>query len=645
MPVTQTERLIKFKSTLGEDELLLERFSGREAVSGLFEFEVDLLSNNPSISFSDIVGEPATISIANDFGGRRHINGCLSHFAQGSQEAGFVRYHAVLVPWLWNLTRTADSRIFQEKSVPDIIEQIFDDLGFDDFRMQLTGQYDPRVYCVQYQETDFAFVSRLMEEEGIFYFFEHSSDKHILVLMDSSAGVDACPDQSKVPYAPMGGPQTGDAVTEWLYRMEIRTARYAARDYNFETPSLDLSVEVPTIMQEGRNDDLEVYEYPGQYGKRGEGERYAKLRMEEQETPHTRISGNGDCCSLIPGYSFDLTDHFRPDFNAGYFLTSVEHSGGSNVIEGRSHPYYANSFQCIPKEVPYRTSRKTPKPIVHGAQTAMVVGPKGEEIYTDKYGRVKVQFHWDREGKRDDKSSCWIRVSQLWAGSEWGGIHIPRIGQEVIVAFLEGDPDRPIIVGRAYNAERMPPYALPNHQTRSGLKSRSSKQGGGSNFNEIRFEDKKGEEKIFINAEKDIHIRVEKECREYAGTDRHLTVEGNQKEIVEKDKHLHVKKDHMEKIDNEMSLEVGMKRNEKTGMVYAHEVGQEIHLKAGMKIVIESGLQLSLVGAGGFIDIGPAGISIQGTAVNINSGGAPGVGSGSMPKEPSDPEIPDDGMD
>ena len=313
MAVTQAGRLISVTTPLGEDELLLEGFSGQEAISSLFQFTLDMLSDNPSISFEAIVGKPATMHILHADRSQRHISGVISHFAQGSMEAGFTRYHATLVPWLWNLTRTADCRIFQQKTVPAIIRQVFEDLGFRDFKMLLTGSYQPRPYCVQYRETDFNFVSRLMEEEGIFYFFEHSATQHLLVLGDAPRD-QSCPGQARAPYSPIGGPRRGDAVTGWQWEQRVRPAKYALTDFNFETPATDLAVTVSTVVTAGKNDKLELYDYPGPYGKRSEGERYVKLRMQEQETPHTQISGASDCRAFMPGYVFQLTDHYRDDF-------------------------------------------------------------------------------------------------------------------------------------------------------------------------------------------------------------------------------------------------------------------------------------------------------------------------------------------
>jgi type VI secretion system secreted protein VgrG len=639
MAVTQAGRLISVTTPLGADELLLEGFSGQEALSSLFQFTLYLLSDNTSIAFDAVVGKPATIHILKEDGSQRPINGVISHFSQGSMEAGFSRYHAIVVPWLWNLTRTVDCRIFQHKTVPDIIQQIFRDLGYSDFKLALTGNYQPRTYCVQYRETDFNFVSRLMEEEGIFYFFEHSANQHILILGDSQSAHQPCPGQARFPYGSVGGPQQGDSVTGWLWEQGVQPAQYALTDFNFETPSTDLSVNVSTLVTAGRNDRLQIYDYPGRYRKRSEGERYVKLHMEEQETPHTQIHGAGDCRAFVPGYVFQLTDHFRGDFNRSYLLTEVHHEARSNIRGGGSEASYSNTFTCIPKEVPFRPPSIARKPFVQGVQTAIVAGPKGEEIWTDKYGRVKVQFHWDREGKRDENSSCWLRVAQNWAGKRWGVIFTPRIGQEVIVDFLEGDPDQPIITGRVYNAEAMPPYELPQEQTKSTIKSLSSKGGGG--FNEIRFEDKKSQEQLFIHAERNQDNRVKNDSLEWVGRDRHLIIKRDQLEQVEGDLHLSVKGDQNEKIDGTMSLQAGMDMQEKVGMKYALDAGMEIHLKAGMNLVIESGATLTLKVGGNFINLNPAGIFISGTMVMLNSGGAAGSGSGASPETPKAPQEAD----
>jgi type VI secretion system secreted protein VgrG len=418
---------------------------------------------------------------------------------------------------------------------------------------------------------------------------------------------------------------------------------------------------VQTVTEIGGNTKYEVYDYPGIHTNKSEGDTVTKLRMEEEEALHQIIAGSGNCRSFVPGYKFHADEHPRRDMNGDYLLTEVTHSAtiGDSYTSTKapSNETYSNHFTCIPFAVPFRPQRITSKPVVQGPQTAVVVGPSGEEIYPDKYGRVKVQFFWDRLGKKDENSSCWIRVSQPWAGKNWGAINIPRIGQEVIVEFLEGDPDRPIITGRVYNDEQMPPYTLPDNMTRTTFLTRSTKGGGSSNWNELRFEDKKGSEQIFMNAERDMDLRVEHDSREFVGNDRSLIVQGDQKEKVQGEQDIQIAKDQNEKVGGDaslnvtgnqnvqvgqtMSLQVGQNLQEKSGQNYAHEAGMEIHLKAGMNVVIEAGLELTIMASGNFINIGPAGVAISGTLVLINSGGAAGSGSPSSPTSPKDPKDPD----
>jgi type VI secretion system secreted protein VgrG len=649
MSYTQQGRLLSIDTPLGKDVLLLQGLAGHEAISRQFAFHLDLLSENHSVAYDQIVGQKVTVTVATADGGPRYISGIVSRFAQAGTDFRFTHYQAEVVPWLWCLTRLADSRIFQDMTIPDIITKVFRDRGFTDYKNSLQGTYDQREYCVQYRETDFNFVSRLMEQYGIFYFFQHENGKHTLVLADAPGAHKPCPGQNKARFVLTTG-QEGvapeDAVTSWQIGQELRTGKYSLTDYNFETPSTSLLANEATVINVDGNSKFEIYDQPGVYLKKAQGESLAKVRMQEQEASHKVASGTSSCRGFASGYKFSLTDHYRKDLNASYVLTDVQHKatvGGCYVTGDDSGAHYSNQFACIPADVPFRPARLSPKPFVQGPQTAVVVGKSGEEIWTDKYGRVKVQFHWDREGKKDENSSCWIRVSQPWAGKSWGGIWIPRIGQEVIVDFLEGDPDRPIITGRVYNAEVMPPYKLPDNQTRSTFMSRSSKGGASANYNEIRFEDKKGSEQIFINAEKDMDLRVENDSREYVMKDRHLLIDGNQLEKVKGNKDAQVTGDHKEKVGGDVSLQIGGSRDEKVGMKHALESGQEIHLKAGMKVIMEAGMQLTIKAAGGFVDIGPAGVTIQGTMVLINSGGAAGTGSGSSPKNPKDPDTADDG--
>ncbi len=647
---TQEHHLIQLDTPLGKDCLLLEGFTGHEALSRLFSFQLELLSEKSSISFQDIVGQNVTITVALADGSQRYFNGFVSRFAQSRQDDRFTYYQAEVVPWLWFLTRTADCRIFQNMTVPDIISKVFKDRGFNDFRNSLQGSFEQREYCVQYRETDFNFVSRLMEQYGIFYFFEHQQGKHTLVLANAPSAHKPCPSQHKLrlDYTAGGFLKDEDVITDWDIKEELRTGKYSLTDYNFETPSTSLLSNEASIISVDGNSKYEIYDYPGEYLKKAQGQTLAKVRMQEEEVGYKVASGSSNCRTFTSGYKFDLEGHYRNDMKDSYVLTEVQHVasvGDSYQTNEAAGARYSNRFTCIPASVPFRPARLTPEPFVQGPQTAVIVGPQGEEIYTDKYGRVKVRFHWDRnkENRKDEERSCWIRVSQPWAGKNWGSVWIPRMGQEVIVEFLEGDPDRPIITGRVYNAEEMPPYKLPDNQTRSTFMSRSSKGGGSANYNEIRFEDKKGSEQIFVNAEKDMDLRVENDSREYVMKDRHLLVDANQLEKVKGNKDAQVTGDHKEKVGGDVSLQIGGSRDEKVGTKHALESGQEIHLKAGMKVIIEAGMQLTIKAAGGFVDIGPAGVTIQGTMVLINSGGAAGTGSGSSPKDPKDPDTADDG--
>jgi type VI secretion system secreted protein VgrG len=649
MPHTQEHRLISFASPLGKDALLLQSFSGHEAVSQPFHFSADFLSENHSISFKDIVGKQVTLLVHHAGDDKRHWNGFISRFACVGGDNRFTHYRAEIVPWLWFLTRTADCQIFQHKTILEIIKKVFQDHGFQDFQDRTQGSYPQREYVVQYRETAFNFVSRLMEEYGIFYFFEHDQNSHKLILADKPQVHKNCPVQHKVRfnYTPGSTLLKEDIVESWGAEQELRPGKYALTDYNFQTPKTSLMANVQTVAELGGNTKYEIYDYPGIHTKKGEGDTVTKVRMEEEEALHHVISGSGNCRSFASGYKFNLDEHSRSDQNGDYLLTEVTHSASVGETYsgsgGDSQETYTNHFTCIPFAVPYRPQRLTPKPSVQGPQTAVVVGPAGEEIYPDKYGRVKVQFHWDRLGKKDENSSCWVRVSQPWAGKNWGAINIPRIGQEVIVEFLEGDPDRPIITGRVYNDDQMPPYTLPDHMTRTTFMSRSTKSGGSANYNELRFEDKKSNEQIFLNAEKDMDHRVEKDSREFVGNDRSLIVKHDQKEKVEGDLHGETTGNRNEKVGQTMSLQVGQNLQEKSGQNYAHEAGMEIHLKAGMNVVIEAGMQLTIKASGGFINIGPAGVAISGTLVLINSGGAAGSGSGSSPTDPQKPDEADDG--
>jgi type VI secretion system secreted protein VgrG len=646
---TQDDRLLALETPLGKDLLLLQRLQGDDAISRPFSYSLELLAfENTSISFKDIVGQKVTISIQLPDKQPRYVNGYVTRFSQGETDArNFTHYYCQVSPWLWFLTRQSDCRIFQNMTVPDILSQVFNLFSVKDFRNSLKTSYSPLEYCVQYRETSFNFVSRLMEEYGIFYYFDHTTKgKHTLVLADQSSALPDCPGSPFSYETAVGGIDDPDAISDWNVQQDLRTGKYTLNDYNFTTPEVSLLANEPTVVDLSASQGLELFDYPGLYTTKDDGDAAAKLRMQEEEATHILISASSNCRGLLSGYGFDLENHYRGDQNTSYILTSVQHSAsmGNVYVSGEEGTEsYSNRLMCIPSSTAYRPARSVPKPFVQGPQTALVVGKDGEEIWVDNYGRVKVQFYWDRLGEKNEKSSCWIRVSQPWAGNGWGSIWIPRIGQEVIVSFLEGDPDRPLITGRVYNQDQMPPYTLPDYQTRSTFMSRSSKGGGSSNYNELRFEDKMGSEQIFINAEKDMDLRVENDLREYIGNDASLIVEADRKEKIQGDQSLNIIGNLNEKVGQNMSVQIGQSLNEKTGMNFEHEAGQEIYLKGGMNVVIESGLQLTIKAGSNFINIGPTGVTIQGTMVLINSGGSAGSGSGASCQDPVDPDEADDG--
>jgi type VI secretion system secreted protein VgrG len=511
----QKPRGLVLKTPLGPDVLLLTEMSGEEHMSRLFSYDLRMLSAEDGLKAEDIVGKQVTFSVAYPDGSERFFNGYVNRFSSLGTGDRLSVYRAQVVPWLWFLTRSANCRIFQEKSVPDIIKDVFDKLGFSGkYELQLQGQHPPWDYCVQYRETDFNFVSRLMEQEGIFYFFRHEDGKHTLVLADAASAYQDCRDDQVDFSHNLSGPTPFDQITSWEHQYEFKSGKWSQTDYNFETPSTNLMTQVPSTVPLDGVSKYEVYDYPGEYEKKPDGDSDTKLRMEAEEAGYDVVHATSYCRSFTPGAKFKLKRHHASaEAGKSYVIVSVRHAagvGGGYLTGGDpANDGYGNSFTCIPSTVTFRPERITPKPCIHGSQTAIVTGPSGEEIWPDKYSRVKVQFYWDREGKKDDKSSCWIRVAQPWTGKQWGSIHIPRVGQEVIVSYLEGDPDRPLITGMVYNAETMPPYALPDNKTQTGIKTRSSKQGGAANFNELRFEDKKDSEEIYFHAEKDFNRVVE----------------------------------------------------------------------------------------------------------------------------------------
>lgn len=697
----QSGRPLTATTPLGPDKLLLVGFFGLEAISQLFQFQLEMIADNATpVPFDQILGKKATARVAAPGGNERHFSGVCNRIVQGGRDEHFTTYLLELVPEAWFLTRRVQSRIFQQKSVPEILKQVFAGLAV---QYQLNGQYEPRDYCVQYRESDFAFASRLMEEEGIFYFFTHQAGSHEMIVADNPGAHVKVPFDDSVIYQAIDDSSIEeDRITSLEKTQDLRSMKVVLRDHSFELPHQHLEAEkqiqdavqageVAHKLRLGNPDRLELYDWPGGYARRFDGvgpgredrpadvqkifkdnQRTAQIRMEEEAADAVMLSGTSRLRQLTAGHAFNIQRHFNAD--GGYVLTSVSHSGRmtSNYRSGEfNETLYENTFTCIPRGVPFRPRRVTPKPIAPGAQTAVVVGPKGEEVYTDKYGRVKVQFHWDREGKNDEKSSCWIRVAQPMAGRRWGGSFWPRIGQEVIVDHLEGDLDQPIIIGAVYNADQMPGYLGQGPDSKhadenliSGFKSNTSK--GGEGHNELRFYDAKGKQQIFIHAERDYDVRIKNDGMEWVQNNRHsivgksdskdkagdfneeiwrdhnATVHRDQVEHVERnvqllvggDHETNIEKNRVEKVGGDQHLTVGADRQEKIGANQITQAGQEIHLKAGMNVVIEGGMSLTIKAAGGFVKIDPSGVTIEGLMVKINCGGSAESAKSASPKSP-----------
>ena len=691
MAVTQDGRQLVLTTTLGKDFLLVQQMTAAEKLSHLFRFELELrheeteTGDEPTaVDPKKILGQAVTVSVEQRDKTKRFFNGIVVNFAQGQRDERFSHYRAVVVPQVWLLTQNVQSQIFQQLSVPDILKKF---LGGFNVAYQIQGDFKPRNYCVQYRESDFDFISRLMEEEGIFYFFEHSDGSHKMVLANTPQSHTDCPTKSEIDFSLEVAPDDDfkSAVATWYVENNLQTGKYTLWDFNFGQPKKNLEATQPSSFKVAGNDKLEVYDYPGGFAKRFDGvtrdggeqagdlqnlfddnKRTVGIRMEEIDAGYKQISGSSDCASFTAGHRFKLNNHPNADNNIQHILVSVTHELLQTPAyqTGEDEPNaYSNQFLCLPhgagrdgvRHAPFRPERKTAKPVVRGSQTAFVVGTPSEEIFTDKYGRVKVQFHWDRDSKADASSSCWVRVAQAWAGNLWGTMFIPRVGMEVVVDFLEGDPDQPIITGCVYNAEAMPPYKLPDEKTKMTIKSDSTTGGGG--FNELRFEDKKGSEQIFVHAQKDVDKRVKNDEREWVGNDHHVKIIRDRREQIDRDEHRLVKRDQVEKIERDLhlnivgkdateiggslSLKVGGAVAEKFGADHAEDTSGNIYLKAGANIVLEAGAGITLKVGGNFVSINSGGVFIKGTMVMLNSGGAALGGSAGSIVAPMKPLIAD----
>ena len=679
---TQESRLLELTTPIGKDKLLIRSIDGMESISQLFSFRVECFAANEEvIDFSKLIGQSICVRVLLDAvdpnAPKRFFHGVVQTVTRGARNDFNTSYSLQAVPFFWLLTRTTQSRIFQQKSVPDILKTV---LAGIPVAFELQGTYQPRDYCAQYRESDFDFASRLMEEEGIFYFFKHEETNHIMVIADTPTAHKELPHSPTLYYDPdIGGVEDVVTVYCWEKSQTLRSGKTTLWDHSFELPHKSLEAQdliadtlqvggVTHKLKVGNNDQMELYDYPGGFAQRFDGvttgggdqaselqkifednKRTAKIRMQQEAVNSLNITGYTSYLGITPGFKFALARHYED--NDSYVLTrshfAIPQMGGYAGDEALDTPGPEIVFNCIPFVLPFRPQRVAAKPVVYGTQTAVVVGPPGEEIYTDKYGRIKVQFLWDRAGKYDASSSCWCRCAYPSAGKNFGFLSIPRIGQEVIVAFEEGDPDQPVVVGSVYNADQMPPHELPANKTQSGVKSRSTPGAGTQNLNEIRFEDKIGAEHIFIHGEKDLHVRCKASYFSSIGGDFNEEVGGDARTKIAGRKSVKVTGDIVSLSEANQTVHAAGDMITKAHATWGG-IGQDtilvaraaLELKGVGSVRMESGGDLliqgkdvTIKGDGGFIRIDASGVTIVGTMVRINSGG--GAGSASAVAAPT----------
>lgn len=627
---TQASRFISISTSLGKDKLLLTTFAGVESISDPFHFNIVALSTDHAIKPDALIGKEVSIAIK----GKRPkvFHGLISTFSVGDAQSHNMReYKMTMVPWLWLLSKTENRRIFQNKKTIDIVKTVFDDLGFKDYEIKIQGPQSVREYCVQYGESDLDFVSRLMEEEGFFYYFKHTDKKHTLVILDQNGSFEKCTDQG-ITYS--RGTTPDNEINTWQHDYEFRKGTWTLNDYNFKEPNKSQLAESLTQSKFTNAKNFKHYDYPAIHDL-ARSRDIAKIRMEVEEVSANIVHGTSTCIDFYAGGLFKVDKHEIKEERGDYLLTTVTHSAqDSSYFAGENgSSYYHNSFKCIPASVNYRPAKRHDRPIMKGPQSAIVTGPAGEEIYIDEYGRIKVQFIWDREGKKDENTSCYLRVMQSWAGNQWGASFIPRIGHEVIVTFLDGDPDRPIVTGTVYNGANKPVYSS---KTQSGIKTRSTKGASAQNFNELRFEDLKGSEQIFIHAERNLDTEVENDETHTVDhdrtktikhdenstieNDRNKTVNNNQTETIGKNKTISVGNDHSETIDKNMTISVGVDLKESVDGRYLERVAKEyelqaktITLQAQDRITLQTGSAKIVMNSNGDITISGANINIKGS--------------------------------
>ncbi|KEZ68669.1 type IV secretion protein Rhs [Pseudomonas amygdali pv. tabaci str. ATCC 11528] len=537
----QNRRLFKFKNLANpEQELLLESFRGSEGLSRAYQFDLLLVCQDSGVELKSMMGQHVVIEIELADGSPRYIAGYLTRFASGGSDGGMAKYTATLNPWFSMLKNRFDTRIFQGNTVEEVVTQVFAMCtAFSKHEFRLSKPLKRYTYITQYRESDFNFVQRLLEEEGMFYYFEHTAEGHTMIICDDSTTLVPLPEQPQIRFHSASVTETADSIIEWNGDRKLQSGKIAVQTFDYRQPNNRLPVAMNSLNQQGDVENFEVYDFPGQYthGTYDEGEALLRLRVEALELRGKSFRGTSNCRAMKPGYTFELLQHYDHDQGSPedrqFLLVLVDSEGHNNYLNGQQASYF-NTFSCVRKKIVFRPQLTTNRSVISGPQTAIVVGPPGEEIFTDELGRVKIQFHWDRKGEHNDKSSCWVRVAQSGASGGFGSIQIPRVGDEVVVVFLDGNPDRPLVMGSLYNSQNTPPWSLPANKTQSGFLTRSAKgDGGTANF--FRFEDKAGAEQVIVHAERNMDTEIELDEKHEVGNNRKVTVGGTNTEIIQKD--------------------------------------------------------------------------------------------------------------
>jgi type VI secretion system secreted protein VgrG len=636
-----------------DHDLQVLEFSGREAISQPYRFDLEVVSERPDLDLQNLLHQPAFLTFSPEGIG---VHGVVHRVAQGESGKRLTRYRLSLVPQLSYLAHRTNQRIFQHLTTPQIVAQVLEENGIqaDAYRLQFGPMvYPERDYCVQYDETDLHFIQRLCEEEGIHYHFEHNAKGHILVFGDDQTSFPKL-DQPTAYTQDSGMVADEPVIKRFAVRLEARTSRVSRRNYDFEQPRLLLEAthKSQAVGKGTPQPDLEDYDYPSRFTDRPRGKHLSQRHLERHRAGYRLAEGSSDLPKLVSGHLFELSEHPRKEWNTLWLVNEILHEGkqpqvleesvssqaaSDGLTRGDFSQGYRNRFTATPWDIPFRPVLKHPKPKVLGSQTAVVTGPAGEEIHCDQYGRVKVQFHWDREGQVDDKASCWLRVSSSWAGDRYGAIAIPRVGMEVLVTFLEGDPDQPLVTGCLYHKEHAVPYDLPTNKTRTVFKTLSSP--GGDGYNELRIEDRKGQEQIYIHAERDWDENIKHDQKVRVGHERHDTVEANSYSEFKAEEHLNVAADRKVEVKPNDHLTISQTQHIKLGTAQLTKAGREIHLKAGQNMLIEAGIELTIAAGGSFIKLDPGGITVSGPVAKINAGGSPGSGSGIKIELPLPPRV------